>query len=161
MRGRKISGAAARKAKRLFLESLASTGVVREAAAEAKISRDLAYRWRSTDKKFSTLWDRAIEDAADRLEREALRRAVEGVERPVFQGGVEVGKSRTYSDPLLMFLLRGMRPEKFRDRSDVTSQGAPIAPPKILVIPDEPAETTKPAATPRVIAPPDPEESDG
>jgi hypothetical protein len=37
-------------------------------------------------------------------------RAVEGVERPVFQRGQQVGTIREYSDRLLMFMLKARRP---------------------------------------------------
>ena len=53
---------------------------------------------------------------ADMLEDEAVRRAKDGVERPVYQGGKLVGHVQEYSDTLLIFLLKGARPEKYRDR---------------------------------------------
>ncbi len=43
-----------------------------------------------------------------------------GVLRPVFQGGKHVGDIREYSDTLLQFLLKGERPEKFRERYEVS-----------------------------------------
>ena len=53
------------------------------------------------------------------MEREAYRRAVKGVEKPVYRGGQLVGTIREYSDSLLMFLLRARRPELYRDHSRV------------------------------------------
>ena len=51
------------------------------------------------------------------LEAEADRRAVEGVVKPLFYKGqrlpVEV---REYSDVLLMFRLKALRPEQYRER---------------------------------------------
>ena len=38
---------------------------------------------------------------------------MEGVERPVYQGGVRVGEIKTYSDSLLTLLLKSRRPEVF------------------------------------------------
>ena len=55
----------------------------------------------------------------DRLENAARKRAEFGVERPVFQHGAEVGTVTDYSDNLLMFLLKGRRPEVFKERSEV------------------------------------------
>jgi hypothetical protein len=63
-------------------------------------------------------WDEALEDAADRLEAEAFRRAVRGVDRPVVYRGERVGTVHEFSDALLMFLLKAARPEKYRDRFD-------------------------------------------
>lgn len=51
------------------------------------------------------------------LEQEAYRRAVEGVEEPVYQGGELVGTVRRYSDKLLEFLLRGRRPQVYRENA--------------------------------------------
>jgi hypothetical protein len=53
------------------------------------------------------------------LEDEAVRRAYEGVEKPVCQMGKEVGVIREYSDTMLIFLLKGLRPAKYRERYDV------------------------------------------
>jgi len=66
-----------------------------------------------------------MDEAADMLEAEAWRRALEGVAQPVVKAGVPVidpdtGKAmmiRRYSDALLMLLLRGSKPEKFAART--------------------------------------------
>ena len=50
------------------------------------------------------------------LEDEAYRRAVEGVEIPVFQSGKQVGVKRQWSDRLLVFLLAGLKPAKYGKR---------------------------------------------
>jgi hypothetical protein len=60
---------------------------------------------------------------ADALEDEANRRAREGVERPVYQGGKFVGAIREFSDTLLIFLLKGLKPEKFRENSHIEHSG--------------------------------------
>jgi len=75
------------------------------------------YRWRAEDKTFAAAWDKAIEIGADLLEEEAMRRAVTGVQRPVFQGGRLVGHVRDYSDTLLIFLLKGAKPQKYAERT--------------------------------------------
>ena len=50
------------------------------------------------------------------LEAEAWRRAHDGIEEPILYKGQVVTHVRKYSDLLLMFLLKGLRPEKFRDK---------------------------------------------
>jgi hypothetical protein len=75
--------------------------------------------WLAEDPEFQRLYDEAIEDAMDRLESAARKRAEFGVERPVFQHGIEVGTVIDWSDNLLMFLLKGRRPEVFKERSEV------------------------------------------
>ncbi len=65
--------------------------------------------------------------AADVLEAEAHRRAVEGVEEPVgWYKGVAGGTVRRYSDVLLMFLTKGALPERYRERVEVRGTFASI-----------------------------------
>lgn len=58
----------------------------------------------------------ALETAAEVLEQEAWRRAVTGTLKPVYQGGEQVGTVREYSNTLMIFLLKGANPEKYRER---------------------------------------------
>lgn len=111
------SGVARRK-KRDFIDALARTGNVSEAARRAGLSRSRAYQLRRADRAFAGEWEEAIEVAVDRLEAEARHRAVEGIEQPHFHQGRVCGTVRKYSDALLMFLLRAHRPHTYRERSD-------------------------------------------
>lgn len=112
-----------------FLEALAAVGNVSGAAKTASVSRRFVYDERERDPDFAALWDDALDQAADAMEREALRRAVEGWDEPVFgslggkSGSGEIGTVRKYSDTLLIFLLKGARPEKYRERTDVRHSG--------------------------------------
>jgi hypothetical protein len=106
-----------------FLAELARTGVVLTACKKARIGRTTAYKIRDEDEEFAAAWDAALDDAADEMEEEAHRRAVKGVLKPVYQGGKKVGSIREYSDTLLIFLLKGAKPEKFRERADVRHSG--------------------------------------
>ena len=56
--------------------------------------------------------------------QEARRRAVTGIDKPVFFKGEVVGSITKYSDSLLMFLLKAHRPQKFRDCGKVKHTGA-------------------------------------
>jgi hypothetical protein len=109
--------------KSLFLEQLRLTGNVSEAASVAGIARDTVYKARKSSERFAEQWDEAIEQACDRMEREAFRRAVEGTDKPVFYQGSECGAIREYSDTLLIFLLKAHRPDKYRERSSVELTG--------------------------------------
>ena len=75
-----------------------------------------AWRHKTSDPEFAKKWADAEQEAADVLEREAWRRATEGTDEPVFYKGDQCGTIKRYSDNLLMFLLRGVRPEKYRER---------------------------------------------
>lgn len=110
----------------LFLEELARSGNVSLAAKFAGLDRHHAYEARDADPEFAKAWSDAMDAAADLLEQEARRRAYEGVEEPVYgrisreQDG-QIGTVQKYSDVLLIFLLKGARPEKYRERRDVTA----------------------------------------
>ena len=62
----------------------------------------------------------AQDEAVQVLEDEAVRRAYEGVEKPVTVAG-QREFVREYSDTLLIFLLKGARPQKYRDNVNVTA----------------------------------------
>lgn len=71
----------------------------------------------------------AQEEATDGLEAEARRRAVTGTLKPIFYKGEEVAQVREYSDTLLVVLLKGNRPDKFRENASIEHsgpQGTPI-----------------------------------
>ena len=110
-------------AKQQFVERLAATGNVTEAARSVGRSRSGAYRVKDNDEAFSEAWDEAVGIATDALEAEARRRAVEGVQEPVFYQGAVCGHVVRYSDRMLELLLRGHRPEVFRDRQSVEHSG--------------------------------------
>jgi hypothetical protein len=113
----------------MFLAVLAETGNVSEAVKATTVSRRFVYDERGRNAEFAAEWDDALDQAGDVMEREALRRAVEGWNEPVFGsmgqglGSGQVGTVRKYSDTLLIFLLKGARPEKFRERADVRHSG--------------------------------------
>ena len=102
-----------------FLEALAESGNVKLSCQAAGVGRRTAYDHRAKDAAFASAWADAMEEAADLLEQEAVRRAVEGVDKPVYQGGRMVGIVKEYSDTLLIFLLKGARPNKYRDNVKV------------------------------------------
>ena len=115
MRGNSRSGAARRPRKQdLFLVALTDTVNVTLACRRAGIPRRTVYDWRDADEAFARQWDEALDEGIDLLEAELHRRAFEGVERPVYYKGEQVGTWRFYSDALAMFLLKAHRPERYR-----------------------------------------------
>lgn len=107
--------------KRAFLCAYALTGVKIRAAEAAGIDMSTVYtdQWRG-DAAFMEAMDRARVMSADVLEAEAYRRAVEGVEEPVgWYKGEAGGVVRRYSDVLLIFTLKGLLPDRYRERVDV------------------------------------------
>lgn len=106
-----------------FIRTLARTGNVSQACRTIRVSRTAAYEVKESNKEFGALWDEAVDIATDALEREARRRAVQGWPEPVFHQGRKVGTIRKYSDRMLEILLKGHRPEKFRERVDMKHSG--------------------------------------
>jgi hypothetical protein len=99
-----------------FLETLAICGNVSRAAEYAGISRTQLYTRRAKDEELAERWDDAALMGGMGLEDEARRRAYDGVEKPVFHKGAMVACVKEYSDTLLIFLLKGLFPEKYADR---------------------------------------------
>ena len=79
---------------------------------------------RRRSKRFAAQWDEALGEGSDLLEAEARRRAVTGIDKPVFYKGKVVGSTKKYSGRLLMFLLEAHRPQKFGDGGKVEHPGA-------------------------------------
>lgn len=123
---------AARKA--LFLEVLAATANARKAYARSGLARSTVYRWRNKDPRFARAWDEALERGIGALEDEALRRAMEGQEEPVFYKGEVCGSVRKPSDTLLIFMLRARRPAIYQNRAAVEHNDKDGAPPVPAVI---------------------------
>jgi hypothetical protein len=103
------------KAYQKFISCLAQTGNVRFAASEAKIDYSTVYKRRNTDLEFAMLFEEALDIAADQLEGEAFRRAMEGWDENVFGKDGYVGTVKKYSDTLLIFLLKGRRKKIYGD----------------------------------------------
>ena len=107
-----------------FCTALAESGIVSSACRKAEISRTAAYEARNADPVFAEAWDKALEVGIAGLEDEAQRRAFEGVLEPVFQGGAKVGAIRKYSDTLAMFMLKAHKPDRYRERHDLSLSGS-------------------------------------
>ncbi len=80
-----------------FLEAYITCGTITHAALVAKIGRQTHYDWLKKDPDYLEAFNEAQEAAGDALIAEARRRALE------------------YSDTLLIFLLKGAFPEKYRE----------------------------------------------
>lgn len=117
---------------RAFIQAFCVTASVSRAAKAAQIHRQRHYSWLKEDPHYAALFDRARLEVGDALQDEAVRRAHEGVLKPVYYKGKRCGVRRVYSDGLLMFLLRRMLPEVYGERANgamevsATTGGGPI-----------------------------------
>ncbi len=107
-----------------FLQGLRDGLTPKEAAANCNIARSTAFDWKGEDEDFRRRWNEAIDEGTDLLEKEARRRAVEGVDEPVFYQGTECAVVKKYSDQLLMLMLRGRRSDVYNtERHEHTGEG--------------------------------------
>jgi hypothetical protein len=99
-----------------FLREFARHGYVLGGARAAGISSDAVYKWRKRDPAFAALCDSAEHEAKDAIRLEVYRRAVEGWDEPVYQGGKQVGVIHKHSDRLLELLVKS-KDESFKERT--------------------------------------------
>lgn len=136
---------------RAFLAAYAETGCVSRACKAADVGRRSHYRWLAESEAYKAAFAEADDVATEALEAEARRRALDGVRRHKFDRGrpimvpcrpgdpdgrcVEQAEDGSevwakpyveheYSDTLLIFLLKGKRPEVYRDRVEAKHSGA-------------------------------------
>lgn len=105
-----------RPKKEAFLAAYAEVGTITKACEIAGCSRSSHLRWLKDEPDYPERFKEAEQHACDRMTEEARRRAIDGLDKPVFQGGKKVGVIREYSDTLLIFLMKGAMPDKYKDR---------------------------------------------
>lgn len=110
--------------KRAFLAAYRELGNIRLACETSGVSRSNHYLWLENDPAYAFAFEAARDDAIDLLEAAARERAKDGVIEPVFYLGNVVGFVRKYSDSLLMFLMKGARPEQYRETHRHEHSGA-------------------------------------
>jgi hypothetical protein len=106
-----------------WLDTFRWCGMVSMTCELMGISRQTAYAERQRNEDFAVAWADIEEETTEAMEREAYRRAVEGVTTPMVSAGKHVTDVQNYSDRLLEFMLKSRRPEKYRDRVDVNHSG--------------------------------------
>lgn len=100
-----------------------ATANVSEACKAAGVGRTTHYRWLGEDEAYEKAFFEAKDAAIHVLEEEALRRAIDGWDEPVYQGGELVGTKRKYSDTLLIWMGKAMAPKRHRDRTEISGEG--------------------------------------
>lgn len=103
----------------IVLTYLGAGSSISMAARAIGIARRTLISWKDDDPEFAIQYAEAMQAGLDRLEDEAYRRAHDGVEKPVYQGGELVGHVQEYSDKLLCFLLEAKRQDIFRRNASI------------------------------------------
>jgi hypothetical protein len=98
-----------------LIAAYAGCGRITEACQVVGINRTTHYEWKKTDEAYAKAFEDSHDQVADLLEAEAVRRGRLGVEEPVFYKGEICGSIQKFSDLLLIFMLKALRPGKYRD----------------------------------------------
>jgi hypothetical protein len=101
---------------RIFLRAYEQVGGVQRAAVNCGLSRAIHAKWKRESDEYRAAFNDLKVEVLEELEAEAHRRALHGVDEPVFHQGRICGHIRKYSDTLLIFLLKGNNPKKYRDQ---------------------------------------------
>jgi hypothetical protein len=122
-----------------FLEDIEKTGVISTACKSSGLARRTFYNYTNSkhvtyDEAFYNEYIISQAIGTDLLEEEAHRRAYTGVKKPVYHGGKLVGYMKEYSDTLLIFLLKGKKPEIYKDRHELTGKNGEPLPASIFNI---------------------------
>jgi hypothetical protein len=96
-----------------FFRVLAETASVSTACERTGLRRSTVYQLRDGDPAFAARWTESLALGVEQLEDNAMKRAIAGVERPVWRGGEQVGSVTHYDNRLLQFLLKAHRPQTY------------------------------------------------
>ena len=100
--------------KEAYVELLAQHGTHATPSRILGLGHNTMCRLRERDPEFKQACEEALELYTDTLKQAAHRRAVEGVDEPIYHQGVLVGYKKRYSDRLLEVMLKKNDPS-FRD----------------------------------------------
>ena len=121
-----------------FLAAIEEGAFISDACKAIGRSRSTVYEYRDRCPEFAEAWEDAREIAIYALETTAYQRALNGHKEPIYYNGEKVGERTVHHDKLLMFLLRAMRPEKYRDNTPGPTGGIPAI--EVRFIDGKPAE---------------------
>lgn len=110
-----------------FLREYRRFGLVASAAEASGTTVRQVNKLRKDNEEFAYAMDEVTELIADRFEQEAIRRAVDGIEKGVYYKGELVNTERQYSDTLLLNFLKAKRRSEFGDKKEITgADGEPL-----------------------------------
>ncbi len=109
-----------------FFHHLGRTGSVTVAAERAQLRRSSLYQRRQDDEEFAERWAQALDLGVERLQDNAMNRAMNGTEKPVWRNGRKVGTVQQFDNRLLQFLLKAHRPDLYSDRGHAAASALPF-----------------------------------
>jgi hypothetical protein len=105
-----------------FLGAYAQIGIITKAAKIAGIHRNNHRLWLKEDAEYAEAFKESHQEACDNIEAEMRRRAIEGVQKPVFYKGEVCGYITEYSDTMLAMLANGYLPEKYKQKAKIEAE---------------------------------------
>lgn len=112
-----------------FLEALETGAFVKDACRMIGMSEQGVYKAKRLDEIFAEKWDAAIDKGIvhrrEMIEAEIKRRAVDGVEEPIFHKGMRIDTVKRFSDALLIFWAKAVDPDKYRENSQKLEHTGP------------------------------------
>jgi hypothetical protein len=98
-----------------FIEALAESACVADAAKSVGMSKAAAYNLRNRNEAtaFRAAWDIALQIGVRQLGDAAISRALHGEVIPIFYKGEQVGERRRFDNNLTQFILRTQDPVRF------------------------------------------------
>lgn len=118
---------------RAFIDALADSGCVTDAARRVNMTPEGAYQLRRAEgaASFRAAWEEAVEVGKRSLEDLAIDRVRNGNIVTKYENGEVVSEKRWHDNRLLMFMLRHHRPERYGRNAGLLPGGrAPHMPPR-------------------------------
>ena len=111
------------KKREQFLTLLSETNNVTKSAKTVGVTYQFIQKLVKHDPIFAEQFDEALEIATDNLEEALYNRGLHGTEKGIYFQGEKIDTVREFSDTAAIFLLKGLRPERYRDKSSVEITG--------------------------------------
>jgi hypothetical protein len=110
-----------------LLNEISERGNITDSCKVVGIKRITHYKRCDRDEEYAKRAEAAHKQGLKQLEDHAVKRAIRGVDKPVFFQGVEIARVTEYSDSLLQFLLQSNDP-KYKRKQEITgADGGPLA----------------------------------
>lgn len=113
---------------RQFLKAYSETCNLAVAAKQAGVDRRTHYSWLEEDADYANAFKIWRQLAGEFLESLAVERVSKGIPEAVYYQGKRCGIVKRYDSGLMMFLLRGLLPEKYAtSKTEISGpQGTPV-----------------------------------
>lgn len=109
--------------KRALPAAMYRTRNLYEACKGLGVKLQTVTHWMKNDPVFAREMEEVTEAISGQLQKAGLQRAIEGVEKPVYQRGELVGHTREYSDLLHMFYQKALKPHVYREKMEMQHTG--------------------------------------